>query len=146
VVSRSEVLSLEGIIVGSTCGIIIGLLVIGITPIMIISQKDTPANLNDYLKTHSSLTSLFLPITFLIQIIFTFIGLILGFVYSFLGSSIAEAGLGSPSYIFTLGIMLISLIIFAPILVFLRSMWKGILILHLSFVGIFGWLLPYILA
>ena len=145
-VSRREVLSLEGIIVGSTCGIIIGLVVIGITPVIIISQKGTPANLNNYLKNHSSLTGLFLPLTFLIQVFLAIIGLIIGVVYSFLPVSISGSGLGSPNYIFTLGIMLFSLIIFLPVLLLLRSAWKGISIMHISFVGTFGWLLPHIMA
>ena len=145
-VSRREVLSLEGIIVGSTCGIIIGLVVIGVTPVIIISRKDTPTNLNNYLKSHSSLTGLFLPLTFLTQVFLAIIGLIIGVVYSFLPTSIAGPGLGSPNYIFTLGIMLFSLIIFLPILLSLRTAWKGISIIHISFAGIFGWLLPHIMA
>ena len=137
---------MEGIIVGSTCGIIIGLIVIGITPVMIISQTNMPANLNKYLKTHSSLTQLFLPLTFLIQVILAIIGLIIGVLYSFLPSSISLIGLGSPNYIFSMGIMLLSIMIFLPFLLLLRSAWKGITIIQISFIGIFGWVLPHVMA
>ena len=49
-------------------------------------------------------------------------------------------------YIFSLGIMLLSLMIFLPVLLLLRSAWKGITIIQVSFIGIFGWLLPHVMA
>ena len=124
----------------------IGLIVIGVTPVMIISQKNMPTNLNNYLKTHSSLIQIFLPLTFLVQVFLAIIGLILGVLYSFLSPSVSLEGLGSPNYIFSLGIMLLSLMIFLPVLLLLRSAWKGITIIQVSFIGIFGWVLPHVMA
>ena len=52
-------------------------------------------------------------------------------------------GLGSPNLVFTAAVVVVSLMMAAPIAYLLRRVFMGVVVLTITFVGLFGWFLPY---
>lgn len=60
--------------------------------------------------------------------------------------SVREApggGLGSPNLVFTVAVVVMSLMMAAPIMYLLRRVVMGVVALTITFIGLFGWFLPY---
>lgn len=63
--------------------------------------------------------------------------------------SLSEApggGVGSPNVVFTLAVVIVSVLMAAPFFILLRSVLPWIIAMTLIFVGLFGWFLPYFAA
>ena len=52
-------------------------------------------------------------------------------------------GLGSPNLVYTVAVLVISLMMAAPIMYLLRKVMLGVVALTITFIGLFGWLMPY---
>ena len=52
-------------------------------------------------------------------------------------------GLGSPNLVYTVAVLVISLMMAAPIMYLLRQVMLGVVALTIIFIGLFGWLMPY---
>lgn len=52
-------------------------------------------------------------------------------------------GLGSPNLVYTVAVLVISLMMAAPIMYLLRQVMLGVIALTIIFIGLFGWLMPY---
>ena len=60
--------------------------------------------------------------------------------------SVREApggGLGSPNLVFTVAVVVMSLMLAAPVMYLLRRVIMGVVALTVIFIGLFGWFLPY---
>lgn len=60
--------------------------------------------------------------------------------------SVREApggGIGSPNLVFTVAVLVMSLLMAAPIMYLLRRAIMGVVALTVTFIGLFGWFLPY---
>ena len=53
-------------------------------------------------------------------------------------------GLGTPNLVYTLAIVIVALAFVAPLAFLLRRVLAGLAVLTLTFIGIFGWLLPFV--
>ena len=71
------------------------------------------------------------------------IGAMLALLYLISVREAPGGGLGSPNLVFTLAVLVVTLLMVAPIAILLRRAILGVLALTLTFVGLFGWLLPY---
>ena len=71
------------------------------------------------------------------------IGAVMGLLYEISVEQAPGAGMGSPNLVFTLSVLLITVMMAAPFVVLLRRVAAGVLVMALSFIALFGWFLPF---
>ena len=75
------------------------------------------------------------------------VGGVLGLLYRISVNEAPGRGIGSPNFIFTLLVIVATAIFATPFVVIIRGRASlGILSIAITFMGIFGWLLPYFAA
>jgi hypothetical protein len=88
-----------------------------------------------------ALTVVLFGFTFLF---WTGLGIVLGLILMGLEDRVPEGGLGSPSLAFTLLIIFCSAAAFTPAAVLMRSGRRYVIASAVVFLGVFGWLMPYL--
>jgi len=88
-----------------------------------------------------ALTVVLFGFTFLF---WTGLGIVLGLILMGLEDRAPEGGLGSPSLAFTLIIVFASAVACIPPAVMLRSGRRYVIAAAVVFLGVFGWLMPYL--
>ena len=71
------------------------------------------------------------------------IGALAGIVYKISDEQAPGGGLGSPNLVFTVAVVVVTLMMAAPFAVLLRRMVAGVVAMALASIGLFGWFLPY---
>ena len=71
------------------------------------------------------------------------IGALFALLYLISTREAPGGGLGSPNLVFTLAVVVVSLLMAAPVMYLLRRVIMGVLALTVLFIGLFGWFLPY---
>ena len=74
------------------------------------------------------------------------IGAVTGVLYQISQNEVPGGGVGSPNMVFTLAIVVVSVLMAAPFFVLFKSVLPWVVALTLVFIGLFGWLLPYFAA
>ena len=88
-----------------------------------------------------ALTVVLFSFTFLV---WTGLGIVLGLILMAFEDRMPEGGLGSPSLGFTLLIIFTTAVAFTPVAVMLRSRRRYVIASAVVFLGVFGWLMPYL--
>ena len=71
------------------------------------------------------------------------IGAVLGLVYKISLEQAPGPGMGSPNLVFTAAVVVATVMLTLPVAIVLRSVLPGVVVIALTFVGVFGWFLPY---
>ena len=71
------------------------------------------------------------------------IGAAMGLLYKISTEQAPGSGIGSPNLVFTLGVVIVSVMMSAPFVVLLWRVVAGVLTIAVSFIALFGWFLPY---
>ena len=71
------------------------------------------------------------------------IGALTGLLYKVSVEQVPGGGIGSPNMVFTLGIVVVAVMMAAPFMILLRQVLSGVLTITVAFIAIFGWFLPY---
>lgn len=71
------------------------------------------------------------------------LGALLALLYFISVREAPGGGLGSPNLVFTMAVVVVSLMMAAPIMFLLRRVIMGVVALTITFIGLFGWFLPY---
>ena len=74
------------------------------------------------------------------------LGAMTGLVYRASSTGAPGAGMGSPNLTYTLGVVLAAAALAAPLAVILRKVAAGVAVWAIAFIGVFGWLLPFLVA
>ena len=74
------------------------------------------------------------------------IGSLIGLIYEISTEQVPGSGLGSPNMVFTLAIVVVAVMMAAPFFLLFKRVAVGVLIITLSFIGVFGWFLPYFIS
>ncbi len=74
------------------------------------------------------------------------IGAVTGVLYQISLDEAPGGGVGSPNMVFTVAVVIVSVLMVAPFFILLRSVLPWVVALTLVFVGLFGWFLPYFAA
>lgn len=89
----------------------------------------------------AALTVVLFWFTFLL---WTLVGLVFGLILSGFEDRVPRGGLGSPNLAFTLLVVFWSAVAFAPVAVLLRTARRYVAAAAVVFLGVFGWLMPYL--
>ncbi len=76
----------------------------------------------------------------------TLIGTVLGLFYHVSTQQAPGGGMGSPNMLFTIAVVAATGVSVLPLFVFFWRFYRGLLVLTLGFVGVFGWFLPYFVS
>ena len=107
--------------------------------------KNRPPELQFILDTMSP-SSMAIGIVALAYPVWGAIGAVNGVLYQISLNETPGSGIGSPNMVFTLAIVIVSVLMAAPFFVLFRSVLPWVVALTLVFIGLFGWFLPYFAA
>ena len=127
---------------GIVSGLLLGTVFLGVAIFTLASRRDIYDRLSKRLPQGFSPTVILLAIVTVTPILLGLIGGIAGVLYNVAEDASPNAGLGSSSFVFTLAILIVSVLL--TIVFFLiqkKPAWLGFIMIA-AFAGIFGWILP----
>ena len=103
--------------------------------------KDPPPTLRTFLDRARPMT-LTMGLVVLAYPLWSIIGAAMGLLYRASSGQAPAAGFGSPNLAFSMAVAIVAVAGALPLALLLRRVAVGVAALTLTFVGIFGWLLP----
>ena len=131
------------LIAGATSGLLVASVFVTAGSIMLFALAKNPSPLSRSLMDKVSPMVLMISLTVLAFLAWTVLGAAIGLVYRASTTEIPGSGMGSPNLTYTLAIVAVGVVGAAPIALLLRRVVVGVAVLTLTFVGVFGWLLPF---
>ena len=131
------------LIAGVTSGLLVASVFVTAGSIMLFALAKNPSPLSRSLMDKVSPMVLMISLTVLAFLAWTVLGAAIGLVYRASTTEIPGSGMGSPNLTYTLAIVAVGVVGAAPIALLLRRVVVGVAVLTLTFVGVFGWLLPF---
>jgi hypothetical protein len=130
------------IVVGAASGLIMMLIFVAVTPLMVFSLARDESHWTNSFIQRVQPTTLMLGIVALAFPAWTTFGVVLALLYRASEIGVPGGTIGSFNMVYS-GVLSITAIAFAvPVGILLRKVVNGVAVLTLSFVGVFGWLLP----
>jgi len=133
---------MEEVFAGFVSGYIMALIFSGLAALMIVQARSRIPYLVKAIAANISVVSLAIPISLIAFLLWTAIGMLLGLLYRYTLQEAPGGGLGSPNLLYT--VLIISfggLSLTAIVGTFRRLPWQ-VAVMGLSFIALFGWLLP----
>jgi len=128
---------------GFVLGYAMSMVFSAIAAVMVVDARSRVPYLAKAIAPNINPVMLAVPISLLAFLIWTMVGMVLGLLYRSARDHLPGAGLGSPNWPFTLGVLLFTLAGLAVILyAWQRLPWQATF-LALLFAGLFGWAMPY---
>ena len=132
------------VLAGFVCGYILALLSAPLVAVLIVRLRPRVPFLARAAPEQVPVVTLTVVLFGFTFIFWTALGMVLGLILMGLEDRAPEGGLGSPSLAFTLIIVLVSVAACIPAAVLPRPARRYVLVSALVFVGVFGWLMPYL--
>jgi hypothetical protein len=133
---------MEEVFAGFVSGYIMALIFSGLAALMIVQARSRIPYLVKAIAANISVVSLAIPISLIAFLLWTAIGMLLGLLYRYTLQEAPGGGLGSPNLLYTvLIISFAGLSLTAIVGAFRRLPWQ-VAVMGLSFIALFGWLLP----
>ena len=132
------------VLAGFVCGYILALLSAPLVAILIVRLRPRVPFLARAAPEQVPVVTLTVVLFGFTFIFWTALGIVLGLILMGFEDRMPEGGLGSPSLAFTLLIIFVSAVAFTPPAVLLRPARHYVLGAALVFLGVFGWLMPYL--
>ena len=131
-------------IAGAAAGLIYMLVFVAVAPMMVFSlARDSDSRVGAFVRRVNP-TTLMLGLVVAAYPIWTLSGGMLGLAYR-LGTQVTPgSGLGSGNLTYTLVLALVTLMVAVPTVVLLRRVALGVVVIAVAFVGVYGWLLPFL--
>jgi len=112
--------------------------------VMLIGARSRVPYLAKAIAPNINAVMLAVPVSILAFLGWTLVGLILGLLYRGAADNLQGGGLGSPNWPFTLGVLLAGFAFLAVVFYAWRRVSWQALTLTATFVGLFGWAMPYL--
>lgn len=133
---------MEEVFAGFVSGYIMALIFSGLAALMIVQARSRIPYLVKAIAANISVVSLAIPLSLIAFLLWTAIGMLLGLLYRYTLQEAPGGGLGSPNLLYTvLIISFAGLSLTAIVGAFRRLPWQ-VAVMGLSFIALFGWLLP----
>ena len=131
-------------IAGAAAGLAFMLVFVAVAPVTVFSlARDDEGRAGAFVRRVKPMT-LMLGMVVLAYPTWTLLGGILGLLYRLSVQSAQGAGLGSGNVAYTLAIVVGSLVVAATAALLLRRVAWGVVAIGVGFMGIYGWLLPFL--
>jgi glucan phosphoethanolaminetransferase (alkaline phosphatase superfamily) len=133
---------MEEVFAGFVSGYIMALIFSGLIALMVVERRSRIPYLAKVIAPNISAAALAVPISLIAFLLWTAIGMLLGLLYRYTLQEAPGGGLGSPNLLYTLLIISFAgLILTAIVAAFRRLPWQ-VGMIGLSFIVLFGWVLP----
>jgi len=133
---------MEEVFAGFITGYIMALIFTGLAALMLVEARSRLPYLTKAIAANISAVALTVPISLIAFLLWTAIGMFLGLLYRYTLEEAPGGGLGSPNLLYT--VLIISfggLTLTAVVAAFRRLPWQ-VAAMGLSFIALFGWVLP----
>ena len=128
---------------GFILGYAMSLIFTGFAAVMIVDARSRLPALARAIAPNINAVMLAVPISLIAFLAWTAVGMILGLLYRGALDHLPGAGLGSPNWPYTLGVLLFALACLSIIgYAWQRLRWQ-VAVMGATFAGLFGWALPY---
>jgi len=135
---------LSEVFAGFVCGYMLALLSAPLVAILIVRLRPRVPFLARAAPEQVPVVALTVVLFGFTFLLWTGLGIVLGLIMMGFEDRMAEGGLGSPSLAFTLLIIFVSAVAFTPPAVLVRPARCYVIVAALIFLGVFGWLMPYL--
>ena len=132
------------VLAGFVMGYAFSLLFTAFASVMLVSARSRVPYLAKAIAPNISAVMLAVPVSMVAFLGWTLVGLVLGLLYRGASDNLPGGGLGSPNWPFTLGVLLAGLAFLAVVAYAWRRLPWQVLFLTATFVGLFGWAMPYL--
>ncbi len=133
---------MEEVFAGFVSGYIMALIFTGLAALMIVQARSHVPYLVKAIAPNISVVALAIPISLIAFLVWTAIGMLVGLLYRYTLEEAPGGGLGSPNLLYTLLIISFAgLSLAAVVTAFRRLPWQ-LAVMALSFIALFGWVLP----
>ena len=133
---------MEEVFAGFISGYIMALIFTGLAALMIVQARSHVPYLVKAIAPNISVVALAIPISLIAFLLWTAIGMLVGLLYRYTLEEAPGGGLGSPNLLYTLLIISFAgLSLTAVVTAFRRLPWQ-VAVMGLSFIALFGWVLP----
>ena len=131
-------------IAGAAAGLVLMLVFVAVAPVMVFSlARDSDSRVGDFVRRVNPMT-LMLGLVVLAYPTWTLLGGMLGLLYRLSVQQGPGAGLGSGNLVYTLALAFTTLLVAVPAAVVLRRVAFGVAGIAVAFMGVYGWLLPFL--
>ena len=131
-------------IAGAAAGLIYMLVFVAVAPVMVFSlARDSDSRAGAFVRRVNP-TTLMLGLVVAAYPVWTLFGGMLGLLYRLSVQVSPGSGLGSGNLAYTLALALVTLLVAVPAAALLRRVAWGVVVIAMAFVGIYGWLLPFL--
>ena len=133
------------ILIGGACGFFMGTMFINAAALRILLPNGGPSIAATFLLRGTSSFSASVLLPLMVMAAWGVIGSVVGLLYIASEEVFPENGLGSPNRVFTIGVLIftVNALMLSLLLVRRMNWWEGYG-LALAFLGIFGWLMPWL--
>jgi hypothetical protein len=135
---------LSEVFAGFVCGYALALVSAPLVAFLIVRLRPRVPRLALAVPEQVPVVALTVVLFWFTFLLWTGLGIVLGLILMGMEHRAPEGGLGSPSLAFTLIIVFASAVAFIPPAVLLRSGRRYVIASAVVFLGVFGWLMPYL--
>ena len=131
------------VIAGTASGLLMASIFICAGAMMLfVIVKDPPPGFAPILERFPP-GAIVLSVTVMAYPVWGIIGAVMGLLYKISIEQAPGSGIGSPNMVFTLGVVVVSVMMAAPFVILLWRVVAGVLAIAISFIALFGWFLPF---
>lgn len=132
------------VLAGFVCGYILALVSAPLVALAMLRLRSQVPVLARAVPEQVPVVALAVVLFWFTFLLWTAVGFVFGLILSGFEDRVPEGGLGSPSLAFTLLVVFWSVVAFGPVAVLLRAARRYVAAAAVVFLGVFGWLMPYL--
>ena len=132
------------VLAGFVCGYILALVSTPLVALAMMRMRSDVPVLALAVPERVPLAALTVVLFWFTFLLWTLVGLVFGLILSGFEDRVPRGGLGSPNLAFTLLVVFWSAVAFAPVAVLFRAARRHVAAAAVVFLGVFGWLMPYL--
>lgn len=132
------------VLAGFVCGYILALVSAPLVALAMLRLRSQVPVLARAVPEQVPVVALAVVLFWFTFLLWTAVGFVFGLILSGFEDRMPEGGLGSPSLAFTLLVVFWSVVAFGPVAVLLRAARRYVAAAAVVFLGVFGWLMPYL--
>ncbi len=132
------------VLAGLVCGYILALVSTPLVALTLLNMRARFPAVERTVPSQVPLLALAVVIHGFTIMMWTALGMVFGLILSGIEERVPEGGLGSPNGVFTLVVLLWTVVASAPIIMLLRPVRRQAAAMAILFALLFGWLMPYL--
>ena len=134
---------MKELLAGLASGAFMASVFVAVGASMVVSLAQSPPVIMERLLDRFSPVQLVMPVVILSYPVWGIVGVVLALLYAAAEEAAPAGGLGSPNLFYTIMVAGLALLTVAPLLILLRRAQLQLVLSGGTFIGVFGWMLPF---